>query len=63
VRSGPKSRSPAALELAEHGRTINPSDLSKALKPFVDEQIPGTAWAPRQMEQLVVRDVLLDADR
>lgn len=51
----------AALELAEHGITVNAICPGYVLTPLVQKQIPDTAKARGITEDEVVRDVLLDA--
>ncbi len=51
----------AALELAEHGVTVNAICPGYVLTPLVQKQIPDTAKARSITEDEVIRDVLLDA--
>ncbi|TAL76219.1 MAG: 3-hydroxybutyrate dehydrogenase [Beijerinckiaceae bacterium] len=51
----------AALELAEHGVTVNAICPGYVLTPLVQKQIPDTAKARGITEDEVIRDVLLDA--
>lgn len=50
-----------ALELAEHGITVNAICPGYVLTPLVEKQIPETARARHMTEEEVVRDVLLHA--
>lgn len=50
-----------ALELAEHGVTVNAICPGYVLTPLVQQQIPETAKARGISEEAVVRDVLLHA--
>ena len=50
-----------ALELAEHGITVNAICPGYVLTPLVEKQIPDTAKARGITEEQVVRDVLLAA--
>ena len=49
----------AALEVAEHGITVNAVCPGYVLTPLVEKQIPDTAKARGITEEQVVRDVLL----
>jgi 3-hydroxybutyrate dehydrogenase len=51
----------AALEVAEHGVTVNAICPGYVLTPLVEKQIPDTAKARGISEAEVVRDVLLAA--
>jgi 3-hydroxybutyrate dehydrogenase len=51
----------AALEVAEHGVTVNAICPGYVLTPLVEKQIPETAKARGISEEAVVRDVLLAA--
>jgi 3-hydroxybutyrate dehydrogenase len=50
-----------ALEVAEHGITVNAICPGYVLTPLVEKQIPDTAKARGITEEEVVRDVLLAA--
>jgi 3-hydroxybutyrate dehydrogenase len=50
-----------ALEVAEHGITVNAVCPGYVLTPLVEKQIPDTAKARGISEEAVVRDVLLAA--
>ncbi|MPZ40144.1 MAG: 3-hydroxybutyrate dehydrogenase [Rhizobiales bacterium] len=50
-----------ALEVAEHGITVNAICPGYVLTPLVEKQIPDTAKARGISEEAVVRDVLLAA--
>lgn len=50
-----------ALELAEHGVTVNAICPGYVMTPLVEKQIPDTAKARDISEEAVVRDVLLAA--
>jgi 3-hydroxybutyrate dehydrogenase len=50
-----------ALELAEHGVTVNAICPGYVLTPLVEKQIPDTAKARGISEEAVVRDVILAA--
>jgi 3-hydroxybutyrate dehydrogenase len=50
-----------ALEVAEHGITVNAICPGYVLTPLVEKQIPDTAKARGITEEAVVRDVLLAA--
>jgi 3-hydroxybutyrate dehydrogenase len=50
-----------ALEVAEHGVTVNAICPGYVLTPLVEKQIPDTAKARGISEEAVVRDVLLAA--
>jgi 3-hydroxybutyrate dehydrogenase len=50
-----------ALEIAEHGITVNAICPGYVLTPLVEKQIPETAKARMLSEEQVVRDVLLHA--
>jgi 3-hydroxybutyrate dehydrogenase len=50
-----------ALEVAEHGITVNAICPGYVLTPLVQKQIPETAKARGLTEQQVIRDVLLHA--
>ena len=50
-----------ALEVAEHGITVNAVCPGYVLTPLVQKQIPDTAKARGISEEAVVRDVLLAA--
>ena len=50
-----------ALEVAEHGITVNAVCPGYVLTPLVKQQIPATAKARGISEEEVVRDVLLAA--
>jgi 3-hydroxybutyrate dehydrogenase len=51
----------AALELAEHGITVNAICPGYVLTPLVEKQIPDTAKARGITEEQVIHDVLLAA--
>ena len=51
----------AALEVAEHGITVNAVCPGYVLTPLVQKQIPDTARARGISEEAVIRDVLLAA--
>jgi 3-hydroxybutyrate dehydrogenase len=51
----------AALEVAEHGVTVNAICPGYVLTPLVEKQIPETAKARGISEEAVIRDVLLAA--
>jgi 3-hydroxybutyrate dehydrogenase len=50
-----------ALELAEHGVTVNAICPGYVLTPLVEKQIPDTAKARGISEEAVIRDVILAA--
>ena len=50
-----------ALEVAEHGITVNAICPGYVLTPLVEKQIPDTAKARGMTEEQVIRDVLLAA--
>jgi 3-hydroxybutyrate dehydrogenase len=50
-----------ALEVADHGITVNAVCPGYVLTPLVEKQIPDTAKARGLTEQQVIRDVLLAA--
>jgi 3-hydroxybutyrate dehydrogenase len=50
-----------ALEVAEHGITVNAICPGYVMTPLVEKQIPDTAKARGMTEQQVIHDVLLEA--